>query len=111
VIEFNQTTDQRVSGDSYLCLAKALLLSAVFLCCCGFTKGFIGPHVAKAMYGIMKKGDGIVGATPSEKANYIGSAIPRAHSRLFELLHQPQDSLPYGPASLSRCLSRQALSC
>jgi arginyl-tRNA synthetase len=35
-------------------------------------QGDIGPHVAKAMYGIMKKDGGILGTTPSEKANYIG---------------------------------------
>lgn len=35
-------------------------------------QGDIGPHVAKAMYGIIKNGKGIVGDTVVEKADYIG---------------------------------------
>lgn len=36
-------------------------------------QGDIGPHVAAAIYGIIKKGEGIVGKTVSEKAYYIGT--------------------------------------
>ncbi len=35
-------------------------------------QGDIGPHVATAIYGIIKRGKGIVGTTTSEKAFYIG---------------------------------------
>ncbi len=35
-------------------------------------QGDIGLHVAKTMFGILKKGQGILGKTVSEKADYIG---------------------------------------
>ncbi|MBP9851645.1 MAG: arginine--tRNA ligase [Candidatus Pacebacteria bacterium] len=35
-------------------------------------QGDIGPHIAKAMYGIIKKGEGILGKTVNDKAAYIG---------------------------------------
>jgi arginyl-tRNA synthetase len=35
-------------------------------------QGDIGPHIAKALYGIIKKGEGIIGKTINDKAAYIG---------------------------------------
>lgn len=46
-------------------------------------QGDIGPHVAKALWGIVKKDAGIVGDTPAEKANYIGECYAYA-SDLYE---------------------------
>ncbi|MBP6926569.1 MAG: arginine--tRNA ligase [Candidatus Pacebacteria bacterium] len=43
-------------------------------------QGDIGPHIAQAIYGIMKRGVGIVGKNTSDKALYIGECYAYGNS-------------------------------